>query len=92
MRHRQQHDSANEKQRLPCELGEVAAEHCLQNSCVGGEPACQLTGSSLGEEPGRQSNEMCEQIPSQRRNYTLGRNCQQIHLHEIQECLNREER
>jgi hypothetical protein len=91
MREGQQNYSADEKKRLPGELREVVAENGLENRGVGGEPARQFPRSPLGEEARREMNEVGEEILSQPRDDQLRRRGEQIHLHEIEYSLYREQ-
>jgi hypothetical protein len=91
VREREQHDPANQEQHLARHLRDPRAQQGLQDGEVGRQTARQLTGATIGEEPGRQSHEMREDVLTQPRDDTLGRRREQIHLHEVHRALQREQ-
>jgi hypothetical protein len=91
MRHREQHDSADQKQGLPRELRQIVAEHRLQHRGIGRQPAGELSRSSLGEESGRQADQVREQLLPQLRYHQLRSRREQVDLHEVEHGLNREQ-
>ena len=91
VRENEQHDSADQKQRLSRKLGQVVAEYRLQNGCVSGEPARELACSALGEKTRREFDQISEEIFSKLRNHELRRRGEQIDLDEVEERLDREQ-
>jgi hypothetical protein len=88
---RQQHDSANEEERLPRQLGHPRAEQRLQQGQIRGEATRELARPMFGEEARRQSDKMAEDVLAQAGDDALGRRCQQKDLDEIHQALEREQ-
>ena len=91
VRERQHHDAADEIQRLARELGELVAEHRLEERCIGRQPARQLTAPPVGEEAGRQLHEVREELLTQCGDDALSSRAEEVDLHEVENRLDGKE-
>ena len=90
VRHRQQHHSAYQEERLSRELRQIVAQHGLYHHGVGRETADQLSGALFGKESGRETYEVGEQVAPQLGDDALGCHRQQIDLHVVERRLDGE--
>ncbi len=91
MRQRQEHDPADEEERLPRELRDVRAHHRLEHGGVARQPARQLAGAPLGEEARREAHEIGEEVDAQPRDDALGGGGEEKDLDEVERGLHGEE-
>jgi hypothetical protein len=90
MRERQHDDAAHEEERLPRCFADPCCHQRLQHGEIGGEPARQLAGAPLGEESGREMNQVREHVLAQLGDHALRRPGEQVHLDEVHDALQRE--
>ncbi len=87
----EQDDAAHQGQDLAGEFRDLVAQHSLQQSNVGGEPAGKLAGPALGEESGRHLQQLGEELPPKSRHHALAHRAQQVGLGVVEHGLHAEQ-
>jgi len=83
----EQGERSDQVQDLTQELGDLMTEHRLERRTIRGEAARQLARAPFRVEPGRQREQVREQLGSQAGDHALRRRAEKEYLHEIEHRL-----
>ncbi len=87
----EQHDAADQGQHLAAELGDLVAQHALEQADVDGQPAGELAGAPVREEPGRHLQQAAEQVPPEPGHRLLAGRAQEVGLDVVEHRLQGEQ-